>query len=321
MKYKYTLFCPYFGKLPINFKLWLKSCSYNKIFKFIIITDDTTKYNLPENVKVILQTFEEFRTFVQSKFDFKISLNTPYKLCDFKPVYGYIFSDNIDSDYWGFCDIDLIFGDLEKFLPDKEYDKISYLGHFCLMKNNKKMREIFKTETNEKINYKHILSSNVHYGFDEIGKYGINNILKENGYEIFEYEKSVADIDCTRPGLNIVEGNNGKYKSKKGMRVFEFNNGKIFGHNLCKGEIITTEYSYIHFQKRKMTNNINTKDYSKFLIKHHSFGNYEKIDKSLIENNQPNRKIINTLWFKFKLKAIRKRIIKIKDMIRIKKNK
>ena len=44
-------------------------------------------------------------------------VNSPYKLCDYKPVYGLIFDEDLqDYDFWGHCDVDLIFGDIRKFI-------------------------------------------------------------------------------------------------------------------------------------------------------------------------------------------------------------
>ena len=69
------------------------------------------------------------KIYIQAKYDFSINLPSPYKLCDFKPAYGEIFNEFISSfDYWGYCDVDLIWGNIRKFLSndllDKEYDKI-----------------------------------------------------------------------------------------------------------------------------------------------------------------------------------------------------
>ena len=118
----------YFGKLPNYFNLWLTSCKYNNTINFLLFTDDKTKYDYPNNVRVIYTTFEEIRNQIQSKFDFRITLEKPYKLCDFKPAYGYIFNKYLKGyDFWGHCDLDVIFGNLRKFLPEeilKEYDKI-----------------------------------------------------------------------------------------------------------------------------------------------------------------------------------------------------
>lgn len=317
MMYKYVVICPYFGKLPNNFELWLEACSYNDKFKFIVITDDSREFKLPKNVEIKKESFEKFKLQIQSKFDFDISLDTPYKLCDYKVTYGYIFEEYLDNaDYWGYCDLDLIFGNLSKFLPKEEYDKISHEGHFCLFRNTKEMREAFMLQGDSRINYKNILSSNTHFGFDEIGKYGINSILNKYGYKVYDYEKNVADINCKLESLNVTSGHGGKYKTLKGKRVFEFNHGSIFGYNLVNNEIEKTEYAYIHFQKRKMKLNLNQIDNSKFIISHHSFENYRHITKDLIKKFQPKIKISIRRFIKLKFRAIKIRIKRYIEFIK-----
>lgn len=127
----------YFGKLPNYFEFWLSSCKYNKTINFLLFTDDKTKYDYPDNVNVKYTSFEEIRKIIQSKFDFKISLDTPYKLCDYKPAYGYIFNEYLSKfNFWGHCDLDVIFGNLRKFLPEKilmNYDKIGKYRSFFIV--------------------------------------------------------------------------------------------------------------------------------------------------------------------------------------------
>ena len=48
-----------------------------------------------EDDKIVAIGNAEIREKIQSKFDFKISLEEPYKLCDYKPAYGYIFEEFI----------------------------------------------------------------------------------------------------------------------------------------------------------------------------------------------------------------------------------
>ena len=46
------------------------------------------------------------------------------KLCDYKPAYGLIFEDElIGYDYWGFCDTDILLGDIYQFLEDYEFSQ------------------------------------------------------------------------------------------------------------------------------------------------------------------------------------------------------
>lgn len=311
MKYKYVVFCPYFGKLPVNFNFWLNSCSFNKDFKFIIFTDNCIRLKIPSNVCIISISFDKFRKKIQDKFDFKISLETPYKLCDYKVTYGYVFSEYLDDClYWGACDMDLIFGDLSKFMPTKLYDKISHKGHFMLMKNDSVINKAFMNTTSSKVNYIDILSSNIHFASDEIGDYGINNILIKNGFSIFDYEKFVADISPIRRNMRLFLENK---KIDVNKKVFVFDNGKVFINYLDKDLIKSKEYAYIHFQKRKMILNNNVNNPNRFIITYCSFENYLNITKQYILKHQP---IFNLDFKIFKLRC-KNLIKKIKRKIMI----
>ncbi len=313
-KYKYIVFSPYFGKLPSNFNLWLHSCAYNKSFKFIVFTDNKIEVKIPNNVKIVYMSFEEFKNRIQMKFDFRISISTPYKLCDFKPAYGYIFDDYIkECKYWGHCDMDLVFGNIEKFLPNEDFDKISYLGHLCLYKNNKKINKMFMKTPRNTISYIDIFSNDGHFGFDEIGNYCINNIFINNKLKIYNLSIDVADVDCRRERMYIVKYENGKFTCDKSEKIFIFNKGVISSYNIAKRKI-DNEYAYVHFQKRKMTNYVQNID--KFIIIHNSFIDYESIDKNyskLIYNKKYDFK-----WIKFKYKAIIRRLKRYILLIKIK---
>ena len=105
---------PYFGKLPAGFKMWLLSCAANETIDWILLTDDRTVYNYPNNVKVHYCTYDSIKERIQNNFDFPIVISKAWKLCDFRPAYGEIFSDELKTyDYWGHCDMDLILRGLD----------------------------------------------------------------------------------------------------------------------------------------------------------------------------------------------------------------
>lgn len=66
---------PYFGKLPKEMEYFLLSVKYNPSYNWIIITDDLSDYQYPDNVRVIHSTFSEVVRLIQSKFDFPISIH------------------------------------------------------------------------------------------------------------------------------------------------------------------------------------------------------------------------------------------------------
>jgi hypothetical protein len=95
----------------------------------------------------------------------------PYKLCDVKPAYGFIHDKEIrDYDYFGFGDIDVIYGNIRKFMDDNilthnlistHYNRIS--GHFTLLKNTEDMRNAFRRINN----WQALLETPEHLGIDE----------------------------------------------------------------------------------------------------------------------------------------------------------
>lgn len=128
--YSIAYVVPYFGKFPKGFQFWLLSCKCNPSIDWLIFTDDKTPYDYPENVKVTYWTFDQMKKKAQAIYDFPIFLERPYKLCDFKPAYGEIFADELkDYDFWGHCDIDLVWGNIRKFYTDAvlgQYEKVGF---------------------------------------------------------------------------------------------------------------------------------------------------------------------------------------------------
>lgn len=155
MNQKALIIVPYFGKFPNYFPLFCQSAYNNRnLLDFLVVTDNNLNLEKYSNIKVVKTTFNKFKNRIQSKFEFKIALNQPYKLNDFKPAYGYILDEYISSEYtyWGFCDLDVIFGDMESYLSKVmgKYDKISNLGHFQLYRNTDEIKKLFMNIGNRK---------------------------------------------------------------------------------------------------------------------------------------------------------------------------
>lgn len=296
----------YFGKLPNHFQLWLDSCAYNNKIDFLIFTDDKTKFIYPINVSVKYCSFIWLKNLIQKKYHFKINLNTPYKLCDFRPAYGDIFSEYLkEYDYWGYCDLDMIFGDLYLFLEkaiSESYDKIMMLGHLSLYKNIDEINTMYKKINSNYINYKNIFSSANFFGFDEIARYGINSILMKNGKKIY-HESIYADIDETSSRMDLVNYDieKNKFMKKSQEQIFTFENGKIYSNFYKNNKQFKKEYLYIHFQKRKMVLNI-TRGYGKYFISNTAFLPYEIFHVSQIRKYMKKRALKDI--FKIKRSAL-----------------
>ena len=161
------------GKFPWYFPYFLHSCRYNPDIDFLIFTDNNVEnLEIPANVKIIPYSLKQFKTDAAKVLGFEVAIKYGYKLCDFKPTYGFIFYEWIkDYDFWGYCDIDVIFGNIRTFMTEEllgEYDIISarhdYLtGSFALYRNNPEMRELFKQSKD----YRQVFTEPRNFCFDE----------------------------------------------------------------------------------------------------------------------------------------------------------
>ncbi len=126
----------------------------------------------PKNVKFRQIDFSAYCLDVSHKLGIKFSPQSPYKLCDLKPAFGYVHSDDlVGYDFWGFSDIDLVYGDLRNYFSDarlSSYDLLStherrVSGHLCLLRNNSVMRECFMRVPE----WQEMLADPQHNAFDE----------------------------------------------------------------------------------------------------------------------------------------------------------
>ena len=81
---------------------FLHSCRHNPDIDFLIFTNNTGEnFDLPINVKIIPYSIEKFKKDAAKALGFEVAVESGYKLCDFKPAYGFIFSDYIKNMIFG----------------------------------------------------------------------------------------------------------------------------------------------------------------------------------------------------------------------------
>lgn len=303
MGYSIGIMAVYFGKLPASFKVWLKSCENNPSIDWFFITDYNYDEVIPSNVKIIKMEFEEIKEKIKNKLDLNVKIPNPYKLCDYKPTYGLIFEELLKSyDYWGYCDIDLIFGDIRKFITNdilEQYEKILVKGHLTLYKNNAFNKQAFMLK-GAKADYKKVFQNNTHFGFDE--KNGVEMIYDNNRILQFK-EELMLDISTKQLELKSIN------KNRRGQS-FLWKDGKIYRVFLDCGKVMFEEYMYIHYQKRKVLINCEVKNnIDSVFITHKGFiAANEEITEELLSNLQPNS--YEKLKFELnKVKLLPKRII------------
>lgn len=280
---KIAMIVCWMGKLPEYFSLWEYSCSKNSDYDFLIFTDhpQDSKY---ENVKFIDFSLSDFNKLATTKLNIEIDVKKAYKLCDFRPAYGVIFSDYLkEYDFWGHCDIDQIFGLIRNFISDdilNQYDKINKNGHFVLYRNSEKMNNLFK-ESGALFDYNYVFESNENFAFDEYT--GINRIVNKQNIKCF-YMNDFADID--KGFKRYICKNHPNYK----YQFYIYTNGRIFKKYYDK-DLKEKEMMYLHFQKK--IPKIDFKSFNKCIgIGYKTFCNIENsIDKRLIKriNGYDNR--------------------------------
>ncbi len=234
LKKKISILICYFGKFPWYFGYFIHSCKYNSKVDFLLVTDILIHIDLPSNVRVVNKSLNDIAERAEQKFGIPVVITDPYKLCDFKPAYGYIFSELIEGyDFWGYADIDVVFGNIRHFITDEillNYDVIScrhdYLtGVFCLYRNCHQINTLFMQSKD----YQKMLTRTDFFSFCEC-----NFLWQEldNGASIFDFPNNIESMTwvvkkAAEEGkikahfdFIIAEGTPGKIKWDKGSIIY-----------------------------------------------------------------------------------------------------
>lgn len=246
------LIIPYFGRLPKFFPYFLLTAKRNQKIDFLIYTDqkiDQFEILNAKNIEFVTLSFDELRERVQSKFDFKISLKTPYKLCDYKVAYGLIFEEELKGyDYWGFCDTDVLLGDIYQFLEEhsffeNDYTRYGLLGHLQIFKNSSEVNRVFMSGQglNYRLDYHNVYTSEQNFIFDEAE--GIQKLFEKCQFKQLQ-DKFFDDIDISQFSFR-------EYGENEPKRYYFWSeeNG-LESINLIDGDIVVKRPLYAHFQKR-----------------------------------------------------------------------
>ena len=254
---------PYFGLLPPNFDIFLRTCAENPDFDWLIITDDRSEHPYPRNVHIEYSTFVEFRARVQSNFDFHIALPYPYKICDFRAAFGEIFAEEIsDYRFWGHCDLDQYFGRISEFIGKdtlSSYDKILCLGHFTLFRNTPYINTLYRvTDRSYGQGYKDAFSDSRHWIFDEWPvekRTSSNRIFKQEGVRTWLCPECFSDL---QPFRSRFQRTLFDYEQEDWMddkirnEIFLWKNGRLYRCYNELGSLVKQEILYTHIRQRKM---------------------------------------------------------------------
>ena len=189
-----ALVLPWTGRLPWYWTAWQRSAA-DRCFDVIVIR----------------KTIEEFSSLIQEKFfnsaagTAAVRLRSGHKLCDFKPMYGVLFAEELkDYDYWAFGDCDVMYGRqfdawIEKVVSGgyevATVQRDFVAGPFTLVKNCEKCNRLFEKATG----WREILARPKTMAFDELGEDWFRKWLGgHHSYEQLRREQESFSAVCWR---------------------------------------------------------------------------------------------------------------------------
>ena len=283
MKNDILLIQLWIGEIPDYFRYHLKTTeNLNVDFLFITDQDINIKYG---NYSILKKTKDEIIELINGKLGVNLNNIENRNFTNLKPALANLFESHVkEYKYFGFYDIDVLFGDLEKFLlPHIEhYDVISFgnekfcnriSGPFTIIKNTENNRKLYQLELQS------LISRLNNYGVDAFDEIEYNKIVKNNLKCKILFDVCNSDVD------------NGKTHYDA-----EWNGGKVYRNN--------TEKMLHHFYDKKNTNiryigNTIISEHKKpfyedFFWVTYFTKNYEQILEGLIESikKYSNRKCI-----------------------------
>jgi hypothetical protein len=238
------LIVPYFGPLPSYFPLVLRSMAANPDVHWLLLTDAPVP-GAPPNVSVQLCRFPDLAARIQRHFDFPISLERPYKLCDVRPAFGEVFREELAGyDFWGHSDLDVVFGRIRDHLPAEAFaaDKVLVQGNFALYRNTAEAAAWFRHEI-PGVSYRDVLTDPAARHFDEGA--GIYLLLRDLGVPIWD-EKVIFDLSFRRYRTRA------EHPAGRDPRRYAWEDGEVCEYRLAGGVPVRRTALLVHLQKRTM---------------------------------------------------------------------
>ncbi|MEP1143707.1 MAG: DUF6625 family protein [Henriciella sp.] len=237
----------YFGRLPEYVTHWAATAAANDKFDWLLISDADNPFpDAPKNLTNMRCSRSEIEQLISDQTSVELPGAPPYKMCDYRPLFSMLVREIVaDPDsyvYWGHADLDVVFGDIQKFVKkfqDQAYDRIFDLGHFSLYRNSPSINDAYKLASNP--DWLTVLSNEKNFGFDEHN--GINKVFNRLSTKFARTNTFAADIS-PYPNDDFVLLP--PYLPRSGTRV-RYDRGKLF---LEWPNSRRREIAYCHFQKQ-----------------------------------------------------------------------
>ncbi len=246
LKYKIVIIVTWFGELPAYFPAWLMSAEYNKDVDFLIFSDHKIS-SKSENIQFQYMTLEDSIRLFEEKLHRKIWIKNSYKFCDCRAFFGIAYEDFLKGyDFWGYCDIDLMFGNIRRFLTDdvlERYDRFYPYGHLSIFRNTERINRLYQLP-GARYSEKEVFEKAAKTTFEE--HLGLNRICRKNGIKWY-VKTDFADFAMRYP--DRLEMKHGKKNYEK--QIFVWDGGEAFLVFEKKGRVKKRPLVYMHWQKRK----------------------------------------------------------------------
>lgn len=267
-----VLLFPYFGTLPPQYGMWRASALRNSGIDFIFFTDCDVE-SAP-NIIVYKMQFADFRQMMAKAFDFPIVLDRPYKICDYRPAFAYALLEYVkDYDFWGWGDLDVVYGDIRHFVTDEvlsRHKMISGFGHFTLYHNDEYTNTFFMRQVNGYVSYKEAFTTQASAYFDEYGYKGFGDKWRGCHPEDCWLEWPFDNVSRPKEAYHFNSLTRGWKKV-----IFEHVDKKLYMLRFNNGQMEKKESLYAHFQHRGFMKDRVT-DYSHFLVTPNAIIDYPK---------------------------------------------
>lgn len=305
-----SIILPYFGKFPEYFPQFLLSCGANPTIIWQLVTDQDRPRCIPDNVKYMRMSFVSCQKMIKSIFGAYPA--EPYNLCQYRVAYWEIFPELVAGfDFWGYCDCDLIFGNLREFLTDEilsSYNKISWRGHLTLFRNTQKINSLYRIEIPGYKTFSGCISGSDGINlFDEVG---INKIFDHEGCKIY---KDLPFADLRIRSNNFICQHGLFDEATNRHQIFRWSPDlgleRIYIH---ANGLHSQKIAYVHFLKRPMEKRIEDRN-EPYLIVPNRFIPDMPLDIKIVERFSKK----NIYWSYYK-KRIRPRFLfnKLREKLR-----
>jgi hypothetical protein len=234
----------WFGPLPPYFAAWLKSAEYNPTIDFFCFFDHEFE-SQSDNIHIVKTTMDREIERISKAISEKIVIKNSYKFCDLRPFFGLGYQEYIkDYSFWGYCDIDMVFGSLRDYLTEdvlSKYDRFYEYGYLSVFRNTDQMNHLYDLPGGI-YSKKAIFRGKGKCTPEE--QYGLYRISEKNHIKWYR-EKNYADFYI--PYSSYILNQRENYDEQ----VFYWEDGKVYRAYNDKGEIKSDEMAFLHWQKRK----------------------------------------------------------------------